>query len=318
MCIFLLTNQEDLTTDYIVRELNSRDLEFHRVNTDSLEEFSVSLEPSSSSFQIVGKHIKVDSNNVTAAYFRRPKAPKLASVSSAYRQYAQSEWDSVFRSLYFYIGNRWLNHPSHIQIAEDKPNQLKLAHDIGFLVPETYITNCFEKAQTLSNKYSMVAKPLKQALIRCEGNDQVIFTTDVTSISERERAEIRLCPVIYQQRIPKIFDIRVTVVGNKVYPVAIHSQEFEETKSDWRRGSNPNLTHEVIDLPYKIKNMCVRFVRMQQLRFGAIDLVKDLNEDYWFLECNPNGQWAWIEHRTGLPIAEAIVDELVSISNRRE
>ncbi|MCQ3024054.1 hypothetical protein NLO85_26790, partial [Pseudomonas savastanoi] len=35
----------------------------------------------------------------------------------------------------------------------------------------------------------------------------------------------------------------------------------------------------------------------------------------WFLEINPNGQWAWIENQTGYPIAAAIVDELESIKN---
>ena len=29
------------------------------------------------------------------------------------------------------------------------------------------------------------------------------------------------------------------------------------------------------------------------------------------LECNPAGQWGWIAEQTGLPIAEAIADELV-------
>lgn len=31
------------------------------------------------------------------------------------------------------------------------------------------------------------------------------------------------------------------------------------------------------------------------------------------LEINPNGQWAWIENQTGLPIASSIVDELMRI-----
>jgi len=32
--------------------------------------------------------------------------------------------------------------------------------------------------------------------------------------------------------------------------------------------------------------------------------------DWVFLEINPNGQWAWIENETGLPIASAIADAL--------
>ena len=31
---------------------------------------------------------------------------------------------------------------------------------------------------------------------------------------------------------------------------------------------------------------------------------------WWFLEVNPNGQWLWIEHATGLPIAAAVAAAL--------
>lgn len=47
------------------------------------------------------------------------------------------------------------------------------------------------------------------------------------------------------------------------------------------------------------------------LKFGAIDLIKDKDGNYVFLEINPNGQWAWVQTQTGLPIAEAIIDELL-------
>ncbi|MEU7317100.1 hypothetical protein [Streptomyces sp. NPDC007083] len=32
------------------------------------------------------------------------------------------------------------------------------------------------------------------------------------------------------------------------------------------------------------------------------------------LEANPCGQWDWIEHATGLPLAQAIADELQGAS----
>lgn len=46
------------------------------------------------------------------------------------------------------------------------------------------------------------------------------------------------------------------------------------------------------------------------LRFGALDFVVAPDGDWWFLECNPNGQWAWIEAETAMPIAAALADSL--------
>jgi hypothetical protein len=34
------------------------------------------------------------------------------------------------------------------------------------------------------------------------------------------------------------------------------------------------------------------------------------DETWCFLECNPNGQWAWLEETAGLPIASALADLL--------
>jgi D-alanine-D-alanine ligase-like ATP-grasp enzyme len=47
-----------------------------------------------------------------------------------------------------------------------------------------------------------------------------------------------------------------------------------------------------------------------RLRFAALDFIVTPDGEYVFLEANPNGQWAWIEHETGLPIAAAIADAL--------
>ena len=95
--------------------------------------------------------------------------------------------------------------------------------------------------------------------------------------------------------------------------MSIDSQSKEETATDWRKGSYTDLRHQVVSLPGDVEAACVKLVKNLGLRFGAIDLVLDRKGRFWFLECNPNGQWAWIENRTGLPISAAIVDELLRI-----
>jgi glutathione synthase/RimK-type ligase-like ATP-grasp enzyme len=69
-------------------------------------------------------------------------------------------------------------------------------------------------------------------------------------------------------------------------------------------------------LPETVVAACIEVTAALGLRFSAIDLIQDRDGAYWFLEANPNGQWAWIENRTGLPIARAIVDELQAISTQ--
>jgi hypothetical protein len=53
------------------------------------------------------------------------------------------------------------------------------------------------------------------------------------------------------------------------------------------------------------------------LHFGAIDLAQRPDGGFTFFEVNPNGQWAWVEQRTGLPLRSHMVDLLTSGSTTR-
>jgi glutathione synthase/RimK-type ligase-like ATP-grasp enzyme len=62
-----------------------------------------------------------------------------------------------------------------------------------------------------------------------------------------------------------------------------------------------------------LEKRCIELTKLLNLRFGAIDFICDTSDNYWFLEINPNGQWAWIENQTQAPIANSIVSELLKI-----
>jgi hypothetical protein len=53
------------------------------------------------------------------------------------------------------------------------------------------------------------------------------------------------------------------------------------------------------------------------LVFGAFDFAVTRTGAWWFLECNSNGQWAWLEERTGLPMTAALADLLLEGGRRR-
>lgn len=190
-----------------------------------------------------------------------------------------------------------------------------MAHNLGFAVPDTLVTNDLRQAQCFLSEGASVAKPLREALLEENGKGRVIFTSRLDELVGADEARIAAAPVIFQREIQKRSDIRATVVGDAVYAAEILSQEHDETMTDWRRGSRPDLPHRLHELPDDLHRKCVRLVQTLGLRFGAVDLILDGDGSYWFLEVNPNGQWAWIENRTGLPLTKAIVDELERISS---
>ena len=313
--ILLVTNKRDITTDLIVLELRRRGLAFHRLNSEDLPKGSLRFWPD------VGRGWELDVGNgmlalsdVHVAYYRRPGIPEPTRVkSAATRDYLINEWSAVTRSLWNALEGRWLNSPFAILRAEDKPRQLALAATLGFNIPETLITNDFDAAAEFLRSGASVAKPLRHSLIERGKAGEVLFTTRVRPLKSKDRKAVALAPVIYQREIRKAYDIRATVIGERVFAAAIYSQEQYETEVDWRSGSRLDLKHEPIELPGEVIGKCLSVTKALGLRFGAIDLVAGTDGTYWFLEINPNGQWGWIERRTGFPLAAAIVDELAVI-----
>lgn len=316
--ILIVSNERDLTADYIVLGLARRGISYVRLNSEDLPKSLVSYVPTErgDKWEISLDGSSVEFENVRAAYYRRPGEPKISDRISGVgiRKYCQTEWAALLSSALNSLGSRWLNSPLAIYAAEDKPRQLAAAVRLGFSVPDTVVSNDIHQGQLLLCNGRMVAKPLREALIEDDENSEVIFTSEVKSLDNSLKENLFLAPVIFQRLFEKASDIRVTVVGEKCFSAEILSQENSETKIDWRKGELPNIEHRSHDLPVDIQRKCIAIAKEFELRFGAIDLILDADGNYWFLEINPNGQWAWIENRTGLPISSAIVDELEEIS----
>jgi glutathione synthase/RimK-type ligase-like ATP-grasp enzyme len=59
-----------------------------------------------------------------------------------------------------------------------------------------------------------------------------------------------------------------------------------------------------------MERRCIALIERLGLNNGAIDLILTPDGRHVFLEVNPTGQWQWIDHLTGLPIANAVCDFL--------
>lgn len=317
--ILIVTSKRDLTSDFVVLELQRKGLEYLRLNTEDLPKGTFYCEPGlddSWHFDLEG--LSFDLSQVKAAYFRRPGAPEtLPDIAEVEQAYSAGEWQATLQSMYWAVGNRWLNAPHAIALAEDKIRQLAAARRFGFLIPQTLIGNSPTAAVAFAAEGSVVGKPLRNAVLKGHPTDRIVFTSRVRINAQTDPLSIRACPLILQREVKKWYDVRATVVGDMVFAATIDSQVHPETEVDWRRSSMPDLVHSAYDLPEDIARKCVELTRSLDLRFGALDFVLDPEGQLWFLEINPNGQWAWIETRTGHPIAAAIVAELERITNEK-
>lgn len=308
--ILLVTNKRDVTTDFIVLELRRRGVSFFRLNTEDMPLHEVVItDGDPARLSLTGPGGSLNLSDVTAAYYRRPGSLDVTGTASV-AAYVAAEWSAILRSLWTALEGRWLNSPFAILQAEDKPRQLATARRVGLRIPDTLVTNAFDMARSFQAGRQIVAKPLRHALIDDGEVGSVVFTSRVERLKDDDADAFRRAPVILQREIPKLADVRVVVVDGRVFATRILSQVHEETQVDWRRGIRTDLAHEPMELPPEISAGCISVTSSLGLRFAAIDLVEDDEGTFWFLEANPNGQWAWIEQRTDAPITAAIVDAL--------
>lgn len=310
--ILLLTNRKDYTADWLVLELHRREADFARFNTEDWPTVVGLSWRSDGSGQLRFAARTVDSDEVGSVWYRRPVAPVMPVELDAERaRWAAAEASEAMNGFWLTLHATWVNPPLAEAAASSKPEQLRRAQRQGLAVPETLITNDGVEAQEFAQGVPTICKPLSPGAVGADGVERVFFTRLLSADDVEALAELGPEPYLLQHRVPKQYDVRVTVIGEEVFPVAIHSQVFAETETDWRVGDATQLRHERIELPDQIGEACLALVENYGLSFGAIDLALDMDGRYVFFEINPSGQWAWIEEAADVPLRSCLASLLM-------
>lgn len=198
----------------------------------------------------------------------------------------------------------WVNRPSNSRAASPTIRQLETASQVGFLVPPTIFTNSLvhlSKFSVGSHAILLKSGPVPGAV-----PDQHRILARKIDISTISDTVLSASPCLFQRYIEKDYELRVHVVGDEIYSCKIESQTNEHTKVDWRNYDLANTPHRAIELPSTLKKQCFELVKRLGLNLGILDLIVTPEGSVYFLECNSQGSWFWIEQLTGLPISEAV------------
>ena len=204
--------------------------------------------------------------------------------------------------------DQWLNHPHHIGYAEYKPVQLRHAVACGLRVPRTLITNDPQRARVFVTGIGhAVYKPFGGAGVADEDGFRHVFTTRITA-DQCADPNIARTMHIFQEWVPKEYEVRVTVVDGHFFAARIDAGS-DAARVDWRSDYH-SISYTMTEIPDVVRSGVSALLDSLSLRFGALDFIVTPDDEFVFLECNPNGQWAWIEDETGMPIAAALADVL--------
>lgn len=256
---------------------------------------------------------KVDGAAMSSIWYRRPRPCQvLPTFPPVVKTFAEQEAQYGLGGLLRCLPGRWVNYPDNNRAASYKPLQLQVAQRLGLEVPRSLLTNdpaAVRDFYTACNG-QMILKVLRDGMLDLgEGIVGTLYTSLVTEDTLEHLAMVRHTCYLFQEVVPKEMELRITVFGNQVFAAEIYSQHSPRAQTDWRR-SYADLRYGVHGLPKEIEERCLALLRHFGLAFGAIDMILTPDGRYVFLEVNPNGQWAWLEASTGLPLSSALVDLL--------
>jgi glutathione synthase/RimK-type ligase-like ATP-grasp enzyme len=311
--VLIVSTIADVSTDDIVRRLTARGVAHTRVNTEGYP-FSGTIgfvpggAEATDSLIFDGLAIRCP----TTIWYRRLRTPsKPDGMSGGVYEFCLQETRAALLGSLLGLNTRWMSHPTAIWQSEFKPFQLSLAAKIGLPVPRTLITNDPLAIRGAFDRFGeMVAKPVRRGHITENGRTSSIFTSQVLEEHLDQIESARYSPAIYQALVAKRYDVRVTIVGRRVFAVAIDSQSDPDATIDWRLTDNPALPHHPITLPEPLTEQLLRLMGLLGLTFGAIDLIQKTDGDFVFLEVNPNGQWLWLDNMLDLGISESVTSWL--------
>jgi glutathione synthase/RimK-type ligase-like ATP-grasp enzyme len=234
-------------------------------------------------------------------WIRRPNAPAPhPEVAAPDKTFAEEEyrWFSL-STLYLleHLPVRCINPYSASRAINNKAVQLHLAAKNGLKIPETVMTNAPAAVRESFRDCDRgkVCKAFSPHIWKKEGSGALAVTEtfEISAEALPEDEVLTYAPAIYQEKIVKVFDVRMVVLGTTVYSYSLHTPN---RALDWRQEvAQGHVGLEEIATPADVETAVLEFSREAGIEFGSFDFAVDPDGAWWFLEVNEEGQFLWLD-----------------------
>lgn len=309
--LLIVSDREDFAADYLIVRLRERKRAYYRMNVDELSATALTFRVADG---VISRHVKcadtsVDLDRVNCVWYRRALRPRAAeSVHRDFRGFASNELRHLYEGLLAAPGLRWVNPPDATELAERKIYQLRVAGRHGLSVPPTLVSSDLASLEKFAADHGqVVCKSISNGLVTANGQAYAVHTREVSRAQLSDAGSLGGVPLLLQRCVPKGVDIRVTICGDKAYPVEVITPPGSPI--DWR-ATHGELRYRLCHLPAEVYGACRSFMRELRLLYGAFDFVRTDDGRWYFLEVNPAGEWAWLDVALGLSMRDSLIDLL--------
>ena len=232
-------------------------------------------------------------------YFKEVSSNKIKKsreiIKKQINQYLTEEQTTLNEFIYDYLlsdgSRKILGNPMVMNTR--KLTVLRKASNLGLTIPKTLVTTKRSDVfEFLNDNKKIITKGIQDNFTPHTTENIYTCWTEVVDKGIAKKLQPQFFPSLFQEKIEKLFEIRVFYLDGQFYSIAIFSQESAKTEVDFRNYNFgvPN-RKAAIELPGSLKMKLRKLLEDLRLNTASIDLIYTKSHEFVFLEINPVGQY---------------------------
>lgn len=292
--ILIISEEADFSTNVVIDWLLYYNKKFVRINLE--DDLNISFNGSNIAFK--SKNYSFNLEEITSVWYRRGDLP------IKYKETGDSKLDNFrireIKKIKEYIHYklckvRHIN--SILNVDYNKLIVSDIARTVGLLTPDDYI---YDNVESIKKDLSVTNK--KYSTKSISGNfilqeEEHLYMGYTSILNDFSMLNDFFFPSFIQNYISKNIELRVFYLDGNIWAMAIYSQSDNKTNIDFRNYNfeKPNRTVPY-ELPESIKKKILKLMNELKLNCGSLDLILDSEDNYYFLEVNPVGQFGMVSN----------------------
>lgn len=305
--VLIVSNTGDIHCDFLVDACSRQEVECFRLNTDRFRISGVvdwRVDTGECLIEIDGRRCRL--SDVSLLIYRRPiPAHQMRTdIEPWVRRLLDSEWNAIECALSQTVRCKVLNGLAGSALAQNKIVQLQTARDAGLNVPETLISTDARALREFADRHRCVTKGIVNAF-HLDGKDlRSAFTSfvDAQALAQYDPTGVA---TLLQRAVEAAAMWRIVVVGGKTMGFRFHGPQLGQVADS--RPIERDLEGTYLPVPPLVAEKLLQMCRALKIEFASADFIEEPHGELWFLDLNPEGQWAFLEDRFGVRISDEIV-----------
>jgi ATP-GRASP peptide maturase of grasp-with-spasm system len=326
MAIVIISSEQDASTDDVIDWIKHYGKIFYRINESSAILVCGIEIGIKNAMLIEVDGLRIDLDVIDAFWYRRDNFtitfPAITiNKNFPFKKEIELNLQYEKKRMIEYIHFKLLQKRSigsYFRTNINKLITLEMAREIGISVPRTLLTTRKgELARFREGKSDIICKAISEAILIADIDYGYIYNyTNVLSDGLFDKLNETFPLSLFQHKIEKKYELRIFYLHGQFYSMAIFSQADEQTSVDFRRYNRKKPNRAVpYALPAHIKEKLAELMKKIGLDTGSIDMAVNQDDEYFFFEVNPIGQFGMTSHPCNYYLEKKIAEYLTYAPN---